>query len=136
MPPSVKTFTVAEVAKHNTKKDCWVVVDRNVIDVTKFLDDHPGGVDVIADLAGLDVTDKFEAVGHSAGARETMSEYKIGVLKPGETFKVATKEDIAASRPSVPRPKKPLLSPEVKAFVVSAGIGCLVYWLVSQRKRV
>ena len=38
-----KWFNLAEVAKHNTEKDCWVVVNGEVLDITKFLPSHPGG---------------------------------------------------------------------------------------------
>ena len=45
-----------EVAKHNTKTDCWVVVDKKVLNVTKFLKDHPGGELAILTFAGKDAT--------------------------------------------------------------------------------
>merc|ERR1712194_314815 len=35
-------LSLDEVAKHATKEDCWVVIDGKVLDVTKFLPDHPG----------------------------------------------------------------------------------------------
>ena len=36
-------FTPAEVARHASSDDCWVIVADHVYDVTAFLDDHPGG---------------------------------------------------------------------------------------------
>ena len=48
-----------EVAKHNKKDDVWVIVDRQVLDVTKFLPDHPGGEKAILLYAGRDATEEF-----------------------------------------------------------------------------
>ena len=36
-----KDITWLEVSKHNTNEDCWIVIENNVYDVTKFLDSHP-----------------------------------------------------------------------------------------------
>jgi cytochrome b involved in lipid metabolism len=59
MSVNMKTFTLEEVAKHNTEKDCWVVVNNDVIDVTKFLSRHPGGKKVILFWAGKDASETF-----------------------------------------------------------------------------
>ncbi|KAF8893915.1 fumarate reductase [Infundibulicybe gibba] len=53
------TFTMAEVAKHNKNDDVWVVVDGQVLDVTNFLPDHPGGAKAILLYAGRDATEEF-----------------------------------------------------------------------------
>lgn len=52
-------YTLAEVAKHNKKGDIWVVIDGQVLDVTKFLPDHPGGEKAILLYAGRDATEEF-----------------------------------------------------------------------------
>jgi hypothetical protein len=33
----LQTFTPEEVGKHNTEKDCWVIVNGQVLDVTRSL---------------------------------------------------------------------------------------------------
>ncbi|CAL5427232.1 unnamed protein product [Camellia sinensis] len=73
-----KVFTLAEVSEHNTPKDCWLVIDGKVYDVTKFLEDHPGGDEVLLSATGKDATDDFEDVGHSSSARAMMDEFYVG----------------------------------------------------------
>lgn len=48
-------WTVNEVAQHNTRDDCWMIIDGKAYDVTPWIDSHPGG-DVILSYAGMDAT--------------------------------------------------------------------------------
>ncbi|GLU07918.1 hypothetical protein SLE2022_248570 [Rubroshorea leprosula] len=73
-----KVYTLAEVSEHNTPKDCWLVIDGKVYNVTKFLEDHPGGDEVLLSSTGKDATDDFEDVGHSSTAKAMMDEYYVG----------------------------------------------------------
>lgn len=75
-----KLYKPAEVLKHNTKDDLWLIIHGNVYDVTKFIDEHPGGEEVLVDVGGTDATDAFEDIGHSEDARETLATLKLGKL--------------------------------------------------------
>merc|ERR1719305_195482 len=55
-------YTMAEVAKHTTKADCWVVVAGQVLNVTSFLSQHPGGELAILTFAGKDATEEFNMI--------------------------------------------------------------------------
>jgi len=50
--PSEPTFSLAEVAKHMSKADAWIVIDGKVFDVTEFLEDHPGGPEIMFEHVG------------------------------------------------------------------------------------
>ncbi|OAY32789.1 cytochrome b5 [Manihot esculenta] len=75
-----KVFNLPEVSEHNTHKDCWLVIEGKVYDVTKFLEDHPGGDEVLLAATGKDATDDFDDVGHSSSARAMMDEFYVGEI--------------------------------------------------------
>ncbi|KAJ6760390.1 CYTOCHROME B5 [Salix purpurea] len=75
---SSKVYLFDEIAKHNKTKDCWLIISGKVYDVTSFMDDHPGGDEVLLSSTGKDATNDFEDVGHSDDAREMMEKYVIG----------------------------------------------------------
>ncbi|KAH8660030.1 cytochrome b2 [Xylariales sp. PMI_506] len=78
----------AEVSKHRSADSCWVVIHGNVWDVTNFINDHPGGVDVIMKCAGTDATEAYEDVHNAELVSETLpAECCLGELKPGSLSK-------------------------------------------------
>jgi len=71
-----------EVAKHTTEKDCWVVINGQVLDATSFLDDHPGGKMAIMTFAGRDASEEFNML-HDKGVIAKYAPHTvIGSLKP------------------------------------------------------
>lgn len=79
---NLKLFKLSEVAQRNGKelKETWVVVKDSVYNVTDFLEEHPGGADLISAYAGTDCTKDFNDAAHSAEAIKDMKKYKIGEL--------------------------------------------------------
>jgi flavocytochrome c len=55
-----KEYTLEEVAKHNKKEDLWVVVKGVVMNLTNWLEEHPGGPQAIMNFMGRDATEEFE----------------------------------------------------------------------------
>lgn len=76
----VKTYTLDEIAEHKNKNSVWILIHGKVFDVTKFLEEHPGGEEVLLEQGGKHATEAFEDIGHSTDARSLMEQYQIGVL--------------------------------------------------------
>lgn len=51
--------------------------------MTPFMDDHPGGGEIMLSAAGKDGTQDFEDVGHSPNAREMLKKYYIDEFAGG-----------------------------------------------------
>jgi len=90
---------MVEVAKHNTSGDCWVVIAGQVVDLTAFLDRHPGGGLPLLQVAGKDATADFDLF-HAPGTLEKEApECIIGTVAPG------------AGAPAPRRPQQPSSGP-------------------------
>ncbi|KAL9190328.1 hypothetical protein ACHAXT_007539 [Thalassiosira profunda] len=92
-PEPEKEYTMEEVAKHDKTDDCWLVIGNDatggpkVYDVTQYLDDHPGGAEVMLDVGGKDADEFFEDIGHSNDARDELKKHLIGSVKLTEEEK-------------------------------------------------
>jgi len=97
-----------EVAKHNTRDDCWIIVHGKVYDVTEFLPDHPGGSKIILKYAGKDATAEYDPI-HPPDAIETnlKPDKHLGSVDPGTVEKVEvviTDEEMARQKRVEARP--------------------------------
>nr|XP_046212225.1 cytochrome b5 [Oncorhynchus gorbuscha] len=86
---AVKYYRLSEIEEQNTFKSTWIIINFNVYDVTKFLEEHPGGEEVLREQAGGDATESFEDVGHSSDAKEMAANMVIGELHPDDRPKMA-----------------------------------------------
>ncbi|GBB88649.1 hypothetical protein RclHR1_15200006 [Rhizophagus clarus] len=112
-----KEFTLEELSKHNTKKSLYVCIRGIVYDVTKFIDEHPGGEEVLLDEAGRDATEAFEDVGHSDEAHGLLKGLEIGVLKEG-----SQPQTQKPSTPSYPKPPQSETSSSSFNFLLPVGV--------------
>lgn len=73
---AVRRISKEEVALHNKQDDCWLIIDGNVYDVTRWAAEHPGGPELLWDVAGKDASRDFEDAAHSdAATRQLESLY-------------------------------------------------------------
>jgi cytochrome b involved in lipid metabolism len=70
-------YTWAEVQKHRSPSDAWIVYQNKVYDVSNW-HEHPGGA-VVFTHAGDDATDIFAAF-HAPGSQNMMKKFLIGDL--------------------------------------------------------
>ncbi|XP_033495080.2 cytochrome b5 [Epinephelus lanceolatus] len=92
-PNGVRYYRLSEIEEQNSFKSTWIIIHHKVYDVTKFLEEHPGGEEVLREQAGGDATESFEDVGHSTDAREMSESMVIGELHPDDRDKIATHEE-------------------------------------------
>eukprot|EP00210_Caulerpa_lentillifera_P004216 g4021.t1 len=71
-------ITAEEVAKHNSRDDCWIIIKDKVYDVTDFSHVHPGG-SIILTQGGRNATDVFTSF-HAASSWSLLNKYYIGDL--------------------------------------------------------
>jgi 4-hydroxysphinganine ceramide fatty acyl 2-hydroxylase len=91
MSKRVRIYTAEDVAAHRTQGNCWLSRHGKVYNVSKFINDHPGGDDIILKYAGKDVAGVMagkdgERHEHSDAAYEMLEEYQIGKLGTEESI--------------------------------------------------
>ncbi|KAK5135814.1 hypothetical protein LTR08_004641 [Meristemomyces frigidus] len=112
-----KEFSFSDVSEHTSKKDLYLVIHDKVYNTSSFVDEHPGGEEVLLDVGGQDATEAFEDVGHSDEAREILDGLLIGNLKR------------EAGDPA-PRAQTATSSSTSQSATDAAGLGIGVYALI------
>ena len=80
-----KQFSLEEIALHNSRTDCWLLINEKVYDVTMFINSHPGG-SAILQGCGQEATLLFETrpMGsgnpHSVSAQSSLQNYYLSEL--------------------------------------------------------
>jgi len=69
MPPNyidkdkpLETYDWKEIKKHTDRKDCWIVINDHIYDVTEWQHKHPGGGKILGHYAGQDATGAWTAM--------------------------------------------------------------------------
>ncbi|KAL5200950.1 hypothetical protein ABZP36_035304 [Zizania latifolia] len=79
-PLTSRSYAKKEVSTHNTRNDCWVIIKDKVYDVTPYVEEHPGG-DEILNNAGGDSTEGFLGPQHGPRVFDIIEDFCIGKLK-------------------------------------------------------
>lgn len=74
-------ITMAVVAQHSSRTDCWSSINGSVYDLTSWIPKHPGGEGAIVQLCGKDGSAKFNGQhGGDSGKAKILTGFKVGVL--------------------------------------------------------
>lgn len=72
--------SINEINEHLGQNTVWLIIDNQVLDLTKFIEQHPGGSEVLIKYMRKDVTKLFHEI-HSINAKQMINNYKIGEIK-------------------------------------------------------
>jgi hypothetical protein len=91
-------YTWQEVAEHNTEKSAWAYCDNDVLDVTPWINEHPGGRRKILMFAGRDLTHvlpTYHPLIYDAKMAHILRPLKVGELSGPPEFPRFQKDDAA-----------------------------------------
>ncbi|XP_011050480.1 PREDICTED: cytochrome b5-like isoform X2 [Acromyrmex echinatior] len=80
----MKVFTRNEIKKNDDKDKVLFILHDKVYNVRSFLNEHPGGEEILLEHKGIDASEDFDDVGHSKDAMELMKTYQVGVIADSE----------------------------------------------------
>ncbi|KAJ9050764.1 hypothetical protein DSO57_1011451 [Entomophthora muscae] len=89
----MKTYSIGDVAAHNTEQDCWIIVQGKVYDMTPFLDEHPGGKKIVLKVAGQDATKQFDNFHNQAILDKYTPKLCIGKIGESSDVTLTAQED-------------------------------------------
>ncbi|KAI7700048.1 Flavocytochrome c [Hortaea werneckii] len=69
-------YSLEEIAKHNKKEDLWIAVKGVVMNVTDWVDEHPGGPQALFSHMGKDASEEFEMLHDD----EVIPKYAPGIV--------------------------------------------------------
>jgi cytochrome b involved in lipid metabolism len=81
LQPTDRPVVVSELQLHNKPYDAWIAIEKNVYDVTFYLEYHPGGRDEILAYAGTDATAAFMKIHRWVSHEGILEKVKVGRLQ-------------------------------------------------------
>jgi cytochrome b involved in lipid metabolism len=85
---AAESYTASEVVQHNSASDCWMIINKNVYNITDYLVTHDKEMD-IRSWCGKDATDDYNTKngrgkGHSGKAENILGQFLIGSLNSNQ----------------------------------------------------
>jgi len=95
-------YSVSEVAKHNTENDCWMIISKNVYNLTNYLSEHDKQMD-IRSWCGKEASKEFatkagRGLDHSERAKNILETFLVGSVQAESNAVLPAQKD--ARRPN------------------------------------
>lgn len=83
------SYPMAEVARHDSLEDCWMVIEGVIYDLSEYVPRHPAPPDVLEPWCGREATEGMRTKSHNSGggsdhsarAWRMLERYRIGLLQ-------------------------------------------------------
>lgn len=80
--PTEKTFTMSQVAQHDSEEDCYSAINGTVYDLSAYVNRHPGGDRNILRICGIDGSNAFDNQhGGESKPERILAGFEVGTLK-------------------------------------------------------
>lgn len=76
----LRQYTRVQVTYHDSAESCWIIINEKIYDVTPYIQQHPGGGELLLEYGGHDATSSFSNKPHSLEAMRDLSVLLCGVL--------------------------------------------------------
>ena len=91
-PAGTINLSNSEIKTHNSKSDCWSIVNANVYNLTSYVQSHPGGASVIANICGKDGSKAFVNQHNTQGKpNNVLSSFLLGPVGTSITAEAGQK---------------------------------------------
>ncbi|EFN71620.1 Cytochrome b5 [Camponotus floridanus] len=118
-----KQFTRRQVEKNDEKDTMLFILHDKVYNVHSFLNEHPGGEEILLDHKGTDASENFDDVGHSNDAMELMKKYQVGEVVESERKNQSPKQGWVAGYTKTGEKKS---GSSVPFYLLIGGLALLV----------
>lgn len=82
---AIRYRALEKLQKHSHSKGTRLVLPHTVNNLTKFLEEHPSGEEVLREQARGNATENFEDARHSTDVRVLSKTHTTGELHPDDT---------------------------------------------------
>lgn len=102
------TLNLTEISKHNSPKDCWLIINNKIYSVAGYLSAHPGGAAAIMPYCGKEATQAFAVKGGNRGSHSNYADSLLAAYLVGNLNQAVTQEQVNQTTKNINTPTPPI----------------------------